>query len=361
MKKISIILSLALLIGVLSAIDFTFDGELRQRAALANDEYEADGGWLDSRLLLGLESQLHQDLSIRLGTQIGDIVWGNGAGGISTGASLSIQEALLKYNINALDAKITVGQQYWMDKMGLLMDDYFSGIKLEKEDFFGLNTELIWMKSYEGNPYSNNDEDIFVLHGNMEESIPMGLYAIYGNYRDMDYSNISLYPYLSLDLAPIALDIAPFLDLQLYDGDNEFGFGAAVKAKMDLDVLELGADILFAGENGITTISPWYQNGLYIYGIGKHHDGTNLYWGAPYSGNADTFFSGVISAKFPVNESLAIFGAAGYLMDLGAEINAGIEYELIPDLLNLNVFGAFGNHDNDTNNYLFGSSLKMEF
>lgn len=361
MKKISVILSLALLVSLLSAIEFNFDGELRQRAALANDALENDGGWLDGRILLGLESQLHQDFMFRIGTQIGDVVWGNGGGAIGTGEALRIQEAFLKYNINALDAKITVGQQYWMDKLGLVMDDYFSGIKLEKEDFFGINTEAIWMKAFEGGLYSNNDANIFLLHGNMQESLPLGLYAIYGNYGNLDYSNFTLYPYLSLDFAPITLDVAPFLDMQFTSGDNEMGFGAAVKAKMDLDILELGADLLFAGENGITTISPWYQNGLYIYGIGKHHDGVNLYWDAPYSGNADSFFSGVLSAKMPVSESLSAFAAAGFLTDMGMEINAGIEYELIPDLLNLNVFGAFGSHDSDTKNYLFGSSLKMEF
>jgi len=151
------------------------------------------------------------------------------------------------------------------------------------------------------------------------------------------------------------------MDMQMDDDDTNIGFGGVAKANANLDVVEVGLDALIATEYGLTTISPWYQNGLYIYGIGKHHDGTNLYWETPYTGNSDTFMSLVGNLKAPLNDKMSAFAAAGMLTDIGMEVNAGIEYEIIPDLFNMAVYGAFGSHDNDTSNYLLGSTLKLEF
>lgn len=360
MKKTMLILSILLAIAMLTAIEFEISGENRTRAALANDDVEDDGGWVDNRLNLGFDAQLHPDLALRLAAQIGDTIWGNGGGGISTGENVHITEAYIKYRINAIDANISIGQLYWMDNMGLIMDDYFSGILLQKEDLMGLNTEFGWMKAYEGRRFSNNDYNVFMAHVNMADKAPAGIYGFLGDNRNADISNLTLMPYFNLAMNPLTIDMALFMDMQM-NGDTEIGIGGVVKANADLDVVELGANLLMATKYGLTTISPWYQNGLYIYGIGKHHDGANLYWNTPYEGNTDTFISAVLNMKAPISQKVKGFAALGLLNDIGMEINAGIEYEIIADLFHMAAYGAFGSHDNENTNYLFGTTLKLEF
>jgi hypothetical protein len=361
MKRTMLILSILLMVALLSAIEFEISGENRTRAAMANDSAENDGGWVDNRLNLGFDAQLHPDLAFRFAIEVGNTVWGNGGGGISTGEGIHVTEAFLNYKLNAFDANISIGQLYWMDKMGLILDDYFSGVLVQMEDFAGFNTEFAWIKAVEGNPYNDDDYNIFMGHANMADMAPAGVYGFLGNIPNADFSTLTLYPYISLEMDMLNLDMAAFMDMQMVNDDTEIGFGGAVKATASLDVVELGVDLLMATENGLTTISPWYQNGLYIYGIGKHHDGANLYWNIPYEGNSDTFISAVGKAKAPLSDKVKAFAAAGMLSDIGMEANAGIEYEIIPDLFHMAAYGAFGIHDNETNNYLLGTSLKLEF
>ncbi|MCB5271162.1 MAG: hypothetical protein LHW56_04880 [Candidatus Cloacimonetes bacterium] len=363
MKKLILILIPLMLIVGLSAISFEISGENRTRAAIYNDYFKHDGGHVDNRLNLGLDAQLHKNLDVRLAVEIGDTVWGNGGGGISTGESIHVTEAYLDYLIDGFDARIKLGQMYWMDRMGLVMDDYFSGISLKKTLANDINTEFIWMKVAENNRMADDDSDLFVLHAMKDGDMPIGMYLMYGNHRKFDYQNITFMPYLGMEKNALSLDAALFVDFQMGKNDDELGLGGAAKMKLDMDAFELGADVLVAAENGLTTISPWYQNGLYIYGIGQHHDGLNLYWGTPYEGNADLFASLVGNVKVPLHERLSIFGAAGFLTDLGMEVNAGMEVGLIRDLLNMQVYGAFGVRDDDdsTKNYAIGTSLKLEF
>ncbi len=362
MKKLILILIPLLLILGLSAVDFDISGENRTRAAVYNDDAEDDGGHVDNRLNIGLDAELHRTLNFRLAVEIGDTVWGKSGGGISTGESIHVTEAYLEYLIDSMDAKISVGQMYWMDRMGLVMDDYFSGISLKKTFGENLNTEFIWMKVRENKTTANDDSDVFVAHAMMDQQMPIGAYLMFGNYEVPDYRNLTFMPYLSMKNDAMSMDAAVFMDFQMGKDDDEMGFGGSMKAQFDLGALEVGADVLVATENGLTTVSPWYQNGLYLYGIGKHHDGLNLYWNTPYQGNSDLFASLVGNVKVPMNERLSFFGAAGYLIDLGMELNAGMEVALIRDLLDMQVYGAFGVHDDsDTNNYAIGTSLKLEF
>jgi hypothetical protein len=349
-----------MLIVGLSAVEFEISGENRSRAAIYNDTSENDGGHIDNRLNIGFDSQFHKNLNFRLAVQIGDTVWGNGGGGISTGESIHVTEAYLDYLIDAFDARISLGQMYWNDRMSLVMDDYFSGLMLSKAFGDKLNTEFIWMKVEENAKAASDDSDVFVLHAMMDGDMPIGAYLMYGNDESADFQNLTFMPYLNMEMDPLSLDAAIFADYQMRN-DNELGLGGSVKAKIDMTAFELGADLLVATEYGLSTISPWYQNGLYIYGIGKYHDGLNLYWNTPYQGNSDLFASLVGNIKVPLNQSLGVFAAAGYLIDLGLEVNAGVEATLIPDLLNMQVYGAFGVHDNETNNYAIGTSLKIEF
>jgi len=368
MKKTMLIISITLIVAMLAAIEFEVSGENRLRGAIANDDEERGGSWVDNRLNLGFDSQLHPDLAMRLAVEVGYTTWGNGGGTISTKENIHVTEAFIKYKINAIDADISMGQLYWMDKMGLVMDDYFSGIILQKEDWAGLNTEFAWFKVSEGGifadediPSTDDDKDVLMAHVNMADKAPAGVYAFFGNDRALEASNFTLYPYINLTMDPFTLDAAAFLDMKMDDDDTEMGMGGAVKATAGLDMLEFGLDFLMATENGLTTISPWYQNGLYIYGIGKHHDGVNLYWDELYEDNSDAFISFVGDIKAPLSEKVSAFAAAGMLTDIGMELNAGIEYEIIPDLFNMAAYGAYGVHDDDTNNYLLGTTLKLEF
>jgi hypothetical protein len=360
MKKLILIILPILLLTGLNAVEFEISGENRVRAAMYNDSAETDGAHVDNRFNIGFDSQFHRNLSFRVAAEIGDLVWGNGGGSISTGADIHFTEINFNYLIDAIDANIIVGQQYWMDRMGLVMDDYFSGIMLNKRFGANINTEFAWMKGREGSRYTKDDYDVFMAHAMIDGDAPMGMYVFFGKDDLFDYDNLSLMPYISLEMGAASLDATIFMDMQMAT-DTEMGFGGAVKAKMDMDVLELGMDVLVASENGLTTVSPWYQNGLYIYGIGKHHDGLNLYWNTPYEGNTDLFASVVGSVRAPLKEAMTLFGAFGYLADMGMEFNAGLEYELIPDLLMMSAYGAYGIHDNETNNYILGTSMKIEF
>jgi hypothetical protein len=360
MKKMILILIPLLLIIGLSAVEFEISGENRTRAAMYNDAAEDDGGHFDNRFNIGFDSQFHRNLQFRVAAQVGDVIWGNGGGGISTGMDIHIMELYLDYKIDAIDANISLGQLYWMDRMGLIMDDYFSGAMLSKTFAENINTELIWMKVAENNLTAQDDVNAFIAHAMIDGDMPLGAYLIYAQDDPADSQNFTIMPYLSMEMDQINLDAVAFMDLQMAN-DDEMGFGGALKANMDMSAFELGADVLVATEHGLTTISPWYQNGLYIYGIGKYHDGLNLYWNGLYEGNADLFASMVGSIKAPLNEKIKLFAAGGYLIDTGMEVNAGMDYELIPDLLHMQAYGAYGVHDNETNNYALGSTLKIEF
>nr|MDK2850551.1 hypothetical protein [Candidatus Cloacimonadota bacterium] len=360
MKKVILILILMLMMIGLSALEYDISGAIRFRAVVANDEFEDDGGWVDNRFNIGFDSQFHKYLKFRIAAEIGDITWGNGGGGINTGANINIRELFVKPYIELLDADVSIGQLYWKDKMGLVMDDYFSGVIFHKDINNNLSTELAWMKVEENALYNSDDMNVILAHASMNTDVPYGAYIFYGVDNFLDLENLTLMPYMSMDMDKLNFDATVFLDLQM-DDDTDVGLGAAVKTGLMLDDFEIGADILVATENGLTTISPWYQNGLYIYGIGEYHDRVNLYWNTPYDGNEDFFASIVGRLKAPINEKIKAFGAAGYLIDLGTELNVGLEYELIPDLSHVAAYFATGFHDNDTFNYILGTSLQVEF
>jgi len=362
MKQITLIILTVLFVAGLYAVDFEISGENRVRAAVYNDSSETDGAHVDNRFNIGFDSQFHKNLSFRVAAEIGNVVWGDTGGALGTAAAIHFNEINFNYYIDAMDANIIVGQQYWADRMALMMDDYFSGVLLQKKLTGGtdISTEFAWMKARNNNNFVKDDYDVFMAHAMLDQPNPIGMYLFFGNDDVADYLHVSVMPYIGMEMDIISLDATVFVDMQM-DTKNEVGFGGAMKATMEMDLLELGMDLLVASKNGVTTISPWYQNGLYIYGIGKHHDGLNLYWNTPYDDNTDFFASAVGKVRAQVSEELALFGAFGYLMDLGMELNAGLEYELIPDLMKISGFGAFGLHDNDTKNYAIGTTVKIEF
>ncbi len=369
MKKVISILVPLMLIGILGAVSFDFDGEFRARAAMYNDAAEDDGGHIDNRLQLGMQANLHPDLKLYARFEISEPSLGNGGDslgcGIGTnGVNVKTSEAWIDYRIHAIESNLRVGQMYWKDHHGLVLDDNFSGIFLTKDDLMGMKAELAWMKAVEGNRSNNDDYNVFMANVMGESPFPYGLTLMYGD-NDGD-GNVTIMPYLTLDVDPLTVDVVAFADYQINKGpaDNTLGIGGAAKATADLGMFEIGGDLLFATGDGLTTLSPYYQNGLYIYGYGPHHDGVNLYWGDDYGSDNpsdDAFISIVGSLKAPLNEKMKLFAAGGLVVDEGIEVNAGLEYHIIPDLFGMAMYGAYGMHDNDTNNYMLGSSLKVNF
>jgi hypothetical protein len=360
MKKLIAILVPMLLVSWLAAFTFDFDGENRTRAWMYNDATEKDGGRIDNRSRIGLTGELYDGLAMRANLEIGDIVWGGFGGGISTGAmNVETYELYIDYRVQAIGANVRFGQQYWADHRGLILDDTFSGVLVTKDDFFGFQAEAAWMKVTEGMWNTNDDNNVFMAHLASPNPIPWGAYIWWGYDNNTDTGNATLMPYFMFDVDPVQLDITPFADFQMMPGDDQLGFGAAAKVTADLGMFNAGADVLFAGENGLSTLSPYYQNGLYIYGYGDFNDGTNLYWGGGYTGNADTFLSAVGFFNAPIGNRMTAFAHAGTVLDTGVEFNAGVSYDVIPDVMTVAGFGAYGMHDNDTNNYLFGTTVKI--
>lgn len=369
MKKVISILIPMLLVGILGAVSFQYDGEFRARAAMYNNAVEDDGGHFDNRLQLGMQAELNPDLKLYAKFEVSEsalgIVWGNAGGAPGTrGINVKTAEAYIDYRIEAIESNLRVGQMYWKDHRGLVLDDNFSGIFITKDDLFGFKAEFAWMKAMEGARIGNDDYNVLMANLMGESPYPYGLTLMYGD--NDGATNITAMPYITLDFDPVNLDLVAFADYQITPGgaDDVLGIGGAAKATADLGMFEIGGDLLFATGDGLTTLLPYYQNGLYIYGYGPHHDGVNLYWGDDYStANAsdDAFISAVGNIKAPLNDKMKAFAAGGLVVDEGIEINAGLEYNLIPDLFDMALFGAYGRHENDTNNYMLGSTLKVNF
>lgn len=365
MKQLTVILVVLLSISILGAFTFEYDGEFRARAAMYNDSAENNGGHIDNRFQLGMGAMLNPDLKLYAKVEFSDLskgmIWGEGGAGLGTKAGIHALEAYIDYRIACIQSNIRVGQQYWADHASLVLDDTFSGIMISKDDLFGMKAQAGWLKIRERILSDNDDYNVFLVDVT-NENFPYGLSAMYGD--NNGDQNVTIMPWVTLDVKPVELDVTAFVDYQILPGDDGLGLGAAAKAKMDLGVAEVGLNALFATEDGLTILSPYYQNGLYIYGYGPHHDGVNLYWGDDYQAGTpgvDGFLSLVATVKAPLCQRAKLFAAAGMLVDIGMEVNAGIEYEIIPDLFNMAAYGAFGIHDNDTNNYLFGITGKVNF
>jgi len=245
----------------------------------------------------------------------------------------------------------------------LILDDSYSGSLYTMDNLAGFQAEIGWVKALE---VDDMDDDNNYLFFNLKHPYPMpwGMYAAWGHYgadNDGIDDSFTIMPYAWLDMDPVQLDVTGFVGMHFNSpGDDNMGFGTAVKATADLGAFNVGGDMLFATENGVRTLSPHYQNGLYIYGNGQHHDGLNLYWNVPYDGNNDTFLSLVGSVHAPLNNRISAFANAGLVLDHGFEVNGGMELQLIPDLLHLAGYAAAGfGEQSGPKNYAIGTTIKI--
>jgi hypothetical protein len=390
-KLLFILIPLLLAIG-LSAVEFDISGEYRARVARRDDALQNDETLFDNRLSLGLDTQFLENLKLRLATEISDTQWSkDGRGGIGVGKYIRITEAYLDYLIPGIDTRARAGQLYWKDQMSFIMDDYFPGAILSNDFGDHFHTELIWMNLSENKDSAHDEGNAFVLHARTDKPSPIGAYLIYGDYPEPDIQNITLMPYVSLGMGVLSLDAAAYVGKQ-NKGMNDLALGLVAKAKLDVNAFELGLDYLAGSTDSHTTISSRYQNGLYINGNGKYHDGLNLYWDNFFKNeNIDIFTSTVLNTKIPLGQNLKFFAAAGAQVlfkidenwtwgnsvvkaNVGLEVNAGFEGIVIPDLLHIQVYGAISDAAKDEifvfgeevpgtefKNYAVGSTLQIRF
>ncbi len=353
MKRLIVLVPTVLLFGLLGAIDLEWMGEFRTRgAAMYDDSSEILSSEIDSRFWLEFDANIVTDLDLRAAFEVEDFVWGSP----STSYMVEINEAYINYRLSCLNANLKIGKQYWADHRGLFFDDFITGAILSMDDLAGFKTEFGMLKF----PLSNNPSTWWMVNMQTEAPMTMGITALAGYVDGEKMESISALPYLTLQTYLVTVDINPFLDYQYRRED--FGLGAAVKANAELGALEVGGDLLFALENGITTLSPWYQNGLHLYGIGTYHDGLNIYWNTPYEFNTDTFISVVGNVKYALSEKAKFFAAAGLLTDIGMEANLGLECKLIPDFLSGSCYAALGiNDSSDQIDMAVGATIKAEF
>lgn len=366
MKKLILILIPFLLVSLLTAFEFEYDGEHRTRAALYNDAEDQAGEHIDSKLLLGLNANLIRDLTMRINLQLGDIVWGDAdsGGGIAAAIPVKAYELYIDYRVEAISSNIRVGQQYWADHRSIMLDDSFSGVMFTADNFLSFKTELGWIKQVEGAANENKDDtNSFLISLSTEKPLPWGLQSFYTRNNEEKTGIVTLLPWLTADIKPLTLDLVGIYQYTDSDGNGDMDLGASARATVDLDPVEAGVDLLYYGnEDGELnySISNYYQNELYIFGIGKHHDALCIYCGQ--SANADMYLGTVGFANVKLSEKVKAFAAVGLVADTGYEVNGGLEFGLIPETLLLSAYGAYGKLEtNSFGNYLFGTTLKATF
>ena len=268
MKKILTFISTLLLISIISAINFDYDADMLTRAAAYNDYYKKDGGHIDSRLRLGLNSELTEGLNFRLAIEIGEITWGDNATGGNIGAggiNIETSELYLDYYMPAIKSNIKAGLQYLADHRSLVLDHYGAGVILYT-DIAGMKAQAGMLKNLENNRFAHDDYTIFLASLEATSPVVWGFNSYVGYDDRNDDGEISFLPYVTLTAGPATLDLNPFVCYQFIDGPNKTGFGAAVKAEIDITPIQVGADILIASEDGLVPYCSYYQNGLFIYG-----------------------------------------------------------------------------------------------
>ena len=365
MKKVLVLTATLLLISILAAIDFDYDADMLTRAAAYNNTAKYDGGHIDSRLRMGLNSELTEGLNFRLAIEIGEITWGDAStgGNLGTGGiNIETSELYLDYYSPIIKTNIKAGLQYLADHRSLVIDHYGAGVMLYR-DIAGMTAKAGMLKNLENNRFKQDDYTIFLASLEANSPVVWGFNGFVGYDDKNDDGEITILPYVTLVSGSATLDLNPFVCYQFVDGDDKKGFGAAVKGDMDIANIKVGADILIACDDGLVPYCSYYQNGLFIYGYNVIHDGLNLYWTDDlYHNNDETFISAVGSIQYPVTEKHTFFAAAGMLKDLGMELNGGIKSKLIEDMLTLYLYGAWGkNDDSDVNNYATGASLQLNF
>ena len=375
MPKILLIAILLSLAGLLGSVEFTLDGEARTRAVMYRADASAEAGsHIDSKLWLGTNLSVNPDLKLRLNLQLGDVVWGattgtQAGGAISAGIPISAYELYVDYRIRALGSNIRIGQQYWADHRSLMLDDSFSGVTFSTDDVLGLQSTLGWIKQVEGDRYLAGDDISSFLLSLQDKA--WGVQAFY-TVNEADSSNasqdiVTALPFLAWDLAPLNIDLTGILQYSSSPTASDLDHGAAARISAKFEPVEIGLDALYYANEAPAlnySLSQYYLNKLYIFGIGQHFDGwvgwdpVNWYWGQ--SSAQDMYLAAVGYTKVALAKGLDLFAAGGLIHKTGWEANGGLEWNL--DNFQLAAYGAYGQHDGHTQaSYLVGTTLKAWF
>ncbi len=382
MKKILLILLPLLAVSLLLAnhltptelksdLELTYGGEFRTRAIMLNDMAEDNGGWFDNRMRFDLAAKLADQLGVVWTTEVGNIVWGGAGGGYSTsGVNLETRELYLDYQMNWMDMKVRMGQQYWYDHRSLVLDDYFSGITADMS-LAGITTEIGFIKGNEGANITPTMDDSHVAFANFIFKAPVewGLTTMFAQNHAANTADIFVIPYFVLKFEPVTLDLTAVIDDQMFkdaagEDDSQMGIAFAAKADVDLGV-KLGADLLYVTEEGINTLSSYYENGMYLFGNKLPYDGVQISSGYNWG---QAYMSIVGKASYPMNEKMEVYGAVGMAAaddPIGMELNVGMNYKIL-DNLTFNPVLAVGQTGKsiDTDEsmvYMLGGLLKAEF
>ncbi|HHZ15586.1 MAG TPA: hypothetical protein GX398_05715 [Candidatus Cloacimonetes bacterium] len=374
MKRTLSIIFAILIVGSMFALDFDWDGEFRSRSAMYNNVNGDPGGHTDNRFRLGLNTELHPNLNLRALLEISHM-WGDWYAPAGGNINVDAKEVYIDMMVDAIKSRARVGHQPWADHRGLVMDDTFSGVSLMHDFSEQMNFKAAFGKYLENDPEDRHDDmQGFLFSFNHEADFSLGADAYFTWMRipmgakNSMFKYVSLAPYLNMRLNPIVLDATVIFQLNDngYDFmenkvETETAFGVAVNVSGDMEPLEWNADLFFIGENDLFSLSNYYHNNLYLLGIGEHHDGLGLY---TFATTADNYLALTGQAKFALTEKVKFFGAAGFVNGAGFEINGGMEYQLIPDLMGVALYGARAFMDEDATDkdpYAMGATLKLEF
>jgi hypothetical protein len=388
MKKTLLILIPLFFITLLSAshltpvdfkggVDLTYGGEFRTRAIMFNDPAEYDGGWFDNRLRFDINAKLADKLGVTWTTEVGNIVWGGPHGYIGTSdINVKTRELYLDYQMSWMDMKVRMGQQYWYDHRSLVLDDYFSGVTTDLT-LAGISTELGFIKVNEGALNQLDDAHVAFANVAMKAPFDCGLTAMFGQNHAIRTADIWLIPYFMMNFAPISIDLTAVVNNKMFpenaEGDeSEMGIAFAAKADVDMG-FKIGADLLYVTEEGINVLSPYYENGLYLFGNKLPYDGVQI--SSSFNGGGQAYMSIVGKVAYPFNDKMDFYGAVGMATvddPIGMELNVGMNY-IIMDGFTFNPVLAVGqtgkaiDYDpvtgkEDTNMvYMLGGLFKAEF
>ncbi len=354
-------------------LEITYKGVYRTRAFLNNDFDEKDGGWIDNCLRFDLMGKLAKNLGVTWTTEIGNYVWGKKGGFSDTlKVLMKTRELYLDYMFGPYDASLRVGQQFMSDHRSLILDEYLSGL-IVNFTYSDIPFQVGYSKLWEGKEDMKDDADLIFADVNFEVPVKWGLMGMFGKWRDECVKDIWINPYFLLEISPVNLDLTAMINHQMFkdnlnNEESETGIGLAAKASAEAGI-KLGADFLFVTEEGINSIAPFYENGLYIFGNKLPFEGINIGWGntEPYN-KQETFVSIAGTAAFELDDKISVFGGLGMIKrkePIGREFNLGMNYKIMKNF-SLCTVGAVGKSgkaiDVKTNQvYMVGSILTAYF
>jgi hypothetical protein len=400
MKKTLLVLLPLLLVTLLAAthltptelasdLELTYGGDYVTRAIMNgvtraesdNAVYSEDkhnGGWFDNRLRFELNAKLNDKIGIAWKPQIGYNVFT----GFGTDSGIKTRELYMDYSMDMFETTVRMGRQYWCDHRSLVLDDYFAGFTADMK-LMGFDAEAGFLKGSEGALDYMDDQQALFFNLMGKAPINWGTTFMWGQNHVNKTADLYLMPYAGLEAGPMNLDLTLVLDNIMFtnaagDADSEMGIGIAAKAGIDVGV-KLGADVLMITEEGITTFSSYYDNGLYLFGNKLPYDGVQIS-DAAYS-QGDRYFSGVVTAGMDFSDKIEAFGAVGLVAKgnednkdayAGFELNAGLNYKITDSIMFCPVIALGGtaydtdidDDDNDLESksmYMLGGLIKAEF